>query len=136
MASLEHIDLELGEALECMMGAAADMRSVDTLNASEQLKRIGKATMVLWEIREEIYRLRPDLKVEHAQEIEQNKVRYEQLSAIHERARAAEDAGELQTARMAFVELLDASQYGHFTRLAEAGLYRTSDKEKSNKTNA
>lgn len=136
MASLEHIDLELGEALECMMGAAGDIRLVDTLDTDTQLKRIGRATMILWEIREDIYRINPNLRVEHAKEIEEDKARFESLSEIHSKACTAEDTGRLQDARAAFAELLAASQYGHFTRLAEAGLYRTMEMGRSNKTNA
>ena len=129
MASFEQLDLLLGEALENIMGAAAEIRALDTQKTKEYLKHIGRATMELWDIREDIYSIRPDIKRDLVAEHERAPQRFEELSDLHIRARTAEGAGGIDLARALYIELLHRSQYGWFTLLAEAGLYRTS-KEK------
>jgi hypothetical protein len=48
---------------------------------------------------------------------------------LHERAGVAEEKGDFVLARTLYAELLDKSHYGWFKLLAEAGLYRTSEKK-------
>jgi hypothetical protein len=127
MASFEHLDLLLGEALENMMGAAAEIRALDTEHTEEDIKHIGMATMELWEIRDRIYSVRPDIKRDFVVEHERETQRYEELSDLHQRAGTAEEAGNINLARTLYLELLHRSRYGWFTLLAEAGLYRTSE---------
>ena len=127
MASFEQLDLLLGEALENMMGAVAEIRALNTDQTKEDIKHIGMATMELWSIRDRIYSIRPDLKRDFLVEIERDPQRYEELNELNERARIAEESGNIGLARALYSELLHRSQYGWFTLLSEAGLYRTSE---------
>jgi len=131
MGSLEHLDLLLGEALECMDEAAGEVREIIAVNQKDCLRRLGRAIAELWEIREEIYGVRPDLKRDFAEEYEQDKERYEKLQQQHKRAAVAEKQGELELARKLYQELLDTSGFGFFRLVAEAGLYRVSKIEKT-----
>ncbi len=129
MASFEQLDLLLGEALENMMGAAAEIRALNTEHTEEDIKHIGMATIELWAIRDRIYSVRPDIKRDFVVEIERDPQRYEELSDLHQRAGIAEESGNINLALTLYTELLRRSQYGWFKLLGEAGLYRTS-KEK------
>ena len=131
MGSLEHLDLLLGEALESMDQAAGEVREIIAVNQKDCLRRLGRAIAELWEIREEIYGTRPDLKRDFAEEYEQDKERYETLQRQHKRAAVAEKQGDLELARKLYQELLDTSGFGFFRLVAEAGLYRASKTEKT-----
>ncbi len=129
MASFEQLDLLLGEALENMMAAAQEIRALDTQKTKEYIRHIGMATGELWAIREDIYSFRPDIKRDIVVEIEHDPQRYEELSDLHQRAGVAEEQGDLILARALYNELLHRSQYGWFTLLAQAALYRTSEEK-------
>ena len=131
MGSLEQFDLLLGEALECMDKAAGEVREIIAVNQKDCLRRLGRAIAELWEIREAIYGIRPDLKRDFVQEYEQDKERYEKLHHKHKQADLAEKQGELELARRLYQELLDTSGFGFFHLVAEAGLYRVSKIEKT-----
>jgi tetratricopeptide (TPR) repeat protein len=129
MATLEHLDLLLGEALECMEEAAHEARGLALLEPDngQILRYIGNALGQLWGIRDEIlYRLKPELKRDFVKEIEQDKTRWEELNEIHEKAYLAESKGEIHEAMSLFNKLLTASRFGYFRLLAQAGLYRVS----------
>ena len=128
MASFEQLDLLLGEALENMMGAAQEIRALNTEKTKECIRHIGMATGELWAVREGVYSFRPDITRDFVSESRSDRPRYEELSKLHERAGVAEEKGDLALARTLFTELLDKSHYGWFKLLAEAGLYRTSEK--------
>jgi hypothetical protein len=131
MASFEHLDLLIGQALECMDGAAGEIRDLSLYNQKELLKKIGLSIYELWEVRNSIYEIKPELKRDFLKKYEQDKARYEELSELHRQAYAAEKAGEDLTARNLYQKLMDASRFGFFRLLAEAGLYRVSQSEKT-----
>ena len=126
MASLEHLDLLIGEALENIMRASNEVRRIKNLDEKHVLMRIGRAVSELWEIRDEIYELKPELKRDFIIEYRQDKQRYETLSDIERRAYEAENNGNINNASNLYQELLSISHYGYFRLLAEAGLYRVS----------
>jgi hypothetical protein len=131
MASFEQLDLLLGEALENMMGAAQEIRALDTQKTKEYLRHIGTATMELWAIREDVYSVRPDIKRDFVTESRSDPPRFEKLSELHQRAGVAEKEGDVVAARALYTELRNSSPYGWFKLLAEAGLYRTSEAERT-----
>ena len=126
MVSMEQLDLLLGEALENMMGAVAELRGLNLQESTEHMKHIGRATMELWDIRDALYAVRPDIKRDFVIESKQDPVRFERLSQLHEKAGVAEKAGDRALAQSLYNELRTLSPYGWFRLLAEAGLYRTS----------
>jgi hypothetical protein len=134
MASFEQLDLLLGEALENMMGAAAEIRALNMEHTEENIKHIGMATLELWQIRDHIYSVRPDIKRDFVAERERDSQRFEELNDLHHRAGIAEEETDIALARTLYIELLHRSQYGWFRLLAEAGLYRTSEKNEPHKS--
>ncbi len=128
MSQLDEIDKFIGEALENIMVAAKLIRANDELDTDINLRPIGKSTCALWEVRDTIYKIQPNLKPEFVNELSENKNRYEALSKTHELARSFEEDGKFGQAETAFKELLLEAKIGHFKRLAEAGLYRVSQK--------
>jgi hypothetical protein len=127
MASFEQLDLLLGEALENMIGAVAEIRALNTQKTEEHLRRIGRVTTELWAIREDVYSVRPDITHDFVTELRMDPPRFEKLDELHQRAGVAEEEGDVVSARALYVELLRNSPYGWFRLLAEAGLYRTSE---------
>ncbi|MHC1727567.1 MAG: hypothetical protein AB9866_16455 [Syntrophobacteraceae bacterium] len=126
MATLEHLDLVLGEALEGIVEASNEVRGIDIVDAKEALKHLGKAVSELWHVRETIYSLKPELKRYFVQEHEEDKVRYEELSMLRERAHQAEENSDFDAAARIYEELRQTSRFGYFRMIAEAGLYRVS----------
>ena len=131
MASFEQLDLLLGEALENMMGAAAEIRALNTEHTQEYIKHVGMATLELWQIRDHIYSVRPDITRDFVVESRRDPQRFEKLSELHQRAGVAEEEGDVVSARALYIELRNSSPYGWFKLLAEAGLYRTSEAERA-----
>jgi hypothetical protein len=135
MATLEHLDLVLGEALEAIEEASNEVRGIETVDAKEALKHLGKAVTELWHVRETIYSLKPELKRDFVQEYEKDKVRYEELSMLRESARQAEEQPDLDTAVKIYEELRQTSRFGYFRMIAEAGLYRLSMRPRAEGSN-
>lgn len=92
------------------------------------------ATLELWQIRDYIYSVRPDIKRDFVAERERDPQRFDELSGLRHRAVIAEEEGDIASARTRYIELLHRSQYGWLKLLAEAGLYRTSEKNEPNKS--
>ncbi len=126
MASLEHLDLLLGEALECIEKAASEIRELNLSDSKQIMLFVGNAVGQLWGVREILYKQKPELKRDLAIEIEQDKKRWEDLNEINLKARKAESNHEIHEAMRLFDELLTTSRFGYFRLLAEAGLYRVS----------
>lgn len=126
MASMEHLDLLLGEALECISEAAGELRGLTILRYREGLRHLGNATGELWGVRDILYEIRPDLKRDFVKEHEDDEQRWEQLNSIFSTACVAEDKGEIEESTKLFETLLSKSRFGYFHLLAEAGLYRVS----------
>jgi len=126
MASLEHLDLLLGQALECVDEAAHEVRELGIPEREEFLRYIGSVVGQLWGVREILYKIKPELKRDFVKEIEQNKTRWEELHEIALKAGTAEGNGKINDAMNLFNELLTTSRFGYFRLIAEAGLYRLS----------
>jgi hypothetical protein len=135
MASLGHLDLLLGEALECIVKASSEVRGIDKIGAEEALKHFGKAITELWHVRETIYRLKPELKRDFVREYEEGKVRYEELTELLERASQAEGNSNFKAAMKLYQELRQTSRFGYFRMMAEAALYRLSTTPLSSSSN-
>ena len=133
MASFEQLDLLLGEALENMMGAAREIRALNTEKMKEYIKHIGMATGELWAIREDIRSFLPDITRDFETEARSDPPRYWKLSELHQRANVAEEQGDFVLAQALYNELLNTGHYGWFRLLAEAGLYRTSEEKNAKK---
>lgn len=129
MASLENIDLLLGEALEYMMDASREIKEIKNIDQHDSLKRIGRAVAELWEIRKNIYQLDPAIRRDFLIEYNDDKKRYEDLNQIFQKALLMEEKGIVNEAKALYTELYKISHFGFFRLLSEAGLYRTSIKD-------
>ncbi len=125
VASLENLDLLLGEALEYIVESSNEVRKINLLDQNQTLMRLGRAVCELWEVRDNIYQLRPDIKRDFVQEYEKDEQRFEKLNDLHKRAYEAETNAAIDEAIKLYKELLSTSSFGYFRLLAEAGLYRT-----------
>jgi hypothetical protein len=126
MATLEELEGLLAEALQCLSDAAGVVRGLPELEARTHLKRLGDAINNAWEIRDQIFRIRPDLKPPFVVEHEENRTRYDGLAEIAEEAHDLEESGKTSQARQKFLELHRSSVRGYFRMVAEAGLFRLS----------
>jgi hypothetical protein len=125
MGSYEHLDLLLGQALECLDDAAGEVKTLSIYNRKDLLKHIGRSIVELWEVRDAIYNIKPDIKRDFVTEYSDDKQRYENLSELHKEAVNSEEAGDYESAINLYNELLLKSKYGFFKLLAESGLYRS-----------
>ncbi len=124
MKTPAHLDSLIGEALECLNEAARGVRDLKIEPVDDNVKKFGAAIIELWEVRERLYTIKPELKRDFVVESEVNPERYEALLKVHEAAALAESNGNLQQAKILFKKLLDESKFGFFKLCAEAGLYR------------
>ena len=125
MVTFEHLDLLLGQALECIEEAASEIRELSLVKQKEMLKHIGRSIVELWEVRDLIYEIRPDIKRDFAKEYSKDQQRFEDLNLIQRKAAEAEKGGDYELAINIYNDLLSKSKYGFFKLLAEAGLYRS-----------
>ena len=125
---LDKIDKVLGDALERISIAAHEIRECDELDSDSNLRLIGETTIKLWDIREKIYGIRPDLKPDFVVEIVENKDSYDKQSSLYTLAEEKEEEGNLQAAKELYTQLLKLSTIRHFERIAQAGLYRVDKK--------
>lgn len=124
MSRLRELDVILGEALEYANDSARVIRECSEIDTKKNLYRVGHAINSLWEIREQIYAVNPELKQDFVSEFERDENRYDAMSELYSSAWQAEESGQFGEAERLYKELLQQSNYGHFRRLAEAGLYR------------
>ena len=134
MASFEHLDLLLGQALECMDDAAGEIKELSLLQQKELLKQLGHGIVEIWEVREAIYKIKPEIKRDFVTEYSNDRQRYEDLQQIHIKAIQAEKTEKYEEAINIYNELLTKSEYGFFQLIAEAGLYRSMSKKNKDKT--
>ena len=125
METYEHLDLLLGQALECMDDAAGEIKSLSTFNQKELLKCIGRSIAELWKVRDAIYEIKPEIKRDFVTEYSEDRQRFETLNALQRKAVKAEKSGDYESATKHYNDLLSISQYGFFKLIAEAGLYRS-----------
>jgi len=122
MASYEHLDLLLDQALECMDEAAGKIRELSIFNQKDLLKHIGRSIVELWEVRDAISEIKPEIKRDFVTEYSNDKQRYEDLNVLHRKVVTSEDAEDYESAISHYNELLSKSNYGFFKLIAEAGL--------------
>jgi hypothetical protein len=115
----------IGEALECATEAGRKVRELGLEPPSSYLHKIGVAVHELWEIRDALYKLHPDIKRDFVSESEVDEIRFNALTALHAEALAAEADGRIAEAAAKFQQLLADSKFGFFKLCAEAGLWRT-----------
>jgi hypothetical protein len=128
MASNQHLDAVIGEALECANEAALEVRELGLAPVDRHLKSIGHAINALWEVREALYKAHPEVKRDFVAESEVDEARFNALCALHDRACETERAGNQAEAATLFKQLLQESKFGFFKLCAEAGLFRTGTK--------
>ena len=134
MKSYEHLDLLLGQALECMDEAAGEIKALSVINQKDWLKHIGHSIVELWELRDAIYEIKPDLKRDFVIEYSNDKQRYEDLNLIQQSAAKAEDSDDYASAINHYKDLLEKSKVSFFKLIAEAGLYRCVNRQNETKT--
>ena len=129
--TLEHMDICLGEALEYLDSAGAELvkyknefQNNEKLETEELLTAVSKSITQLWKAREILYEKKPDLKQNFKKEFDADPKKYEELSKISQAAQKLEQEGKLKEAVKKYEELLKRSNFRHFTLVAQAGLYR------------
>jgi hypothetical protein len=126
MASPEHLDALIGQALECASEAARQLRELNLDPVDKHLHSIGRAANELWELREHLYEVFPGIKRDFVEESEVDEHRFNQLSALYNRALIAEQGDDKVEAAILFERLRTEAVFGFFKLCAEAGLYRIS----------
>jgi hypothetical protein len=126
MASNQHLDALIGEALECASEAALEVRELNLAPVDRHLKSLGHVVNSLWEVREALYRAHPEVKRDFVAESEADEARFNTLSALHNRACEIERAGNHTEAAALFKQLHEQAKFGFFKLCAEAGMFRTS----------
>jgi len=130
MASPQHLDALIGQALECASEAAGEVRALGLSPVDDYLKLIGAVTVNFWDLREKLYDAHPEVKRDFVKEYEVDEKRFNALTALNNQASLAESAGRIEDAAAGFQQLLDKSAFGFFKLCAEAGLYRTANAKK------
>jgi hypothetical protein len=127
-ATLESLEGLLAEAAQCLNDAAGELRALPQVELDRNLRRIGTAINAVWDFRDELHRLRPDLRPNFVVEGDTDHERYVRLSERAKEAHQLEAAGELDRAAEAFSALRVAARRGYFSIEAEAGLFRLTEK--------
>lgn len=128
MNKLSELDHVLGESLEHANYAAKLVREINALDTKINLADLGQAIGFLWEIRERIYAIAPELKPNFVQEFHLNEPNFNELCEIHDKAFTLESEKNFSEAEDLYRQLLLRAKLGHFRRLAESGLYRVTYK--------
>ncbi len=123
LAELDHV---LGESLDKLSDAARLVRVAEQLDTTGNLKKLGSAIHDIWQLREAIYVLEPDVKPDLVSEYEADAERFNNLNALYDEAVQYEQQGNVIKAAAAFKLLLQSTDSGFFVRHAQAGLYRLS----------
>jgi hypothetical protein len=127
-ATLESLEGLLAEAAQCLNDAAGELRELPQIDLDRNLRRIGTAMNAVWDFRDELHKLRPDLRPTFVVENDADPERYAQLAERSEEAHRLEEAGDVVRAAEAFSALRAAAKRGYFSMEAEAGLYRLGER--------
>jgi len=127
-ATLDSLEGLLAEAAQCLDNAAGELRALPQVDLDRNLRRIGTAMNAVWDFRDELHKLRPDLRPIFVVESDTDHERYAQLSERSKEAHQLEEAGELARAAEAFSALRAAAKRGYFSMEAEAGLFRLAER--------
>lgn len=125
MKPIELIEARLAEALQALNDAAGFIRQAEEIETDANLRNLGKAIVFAWEVREAVHKIHPNLRPNFAQELAENRARYEELSELASLAYQAEKNQDWEKAVMHYQDLKTSARYGYFELVAEAGLYRT-----------
>jgi hypothetical protein len=128
MKAIKLIESRLAEALQALDEAAGFVRDAEEIDTRENLKRLGHAINCAWELREEVHKIRPDLKPNFVIEASDNYARYEELSKLSQLAHSAEENKDWEKSKKLYVELKKTARRGYFVMVAESGLYRIIEK--------
>jgi hypothetical protein len=128
-ATLESLEGLLAEAAQCLNDAAGELRALPQVDLDRNLRRIGTAMNAVWDFRDELHKLRPDLRPNFVVESDTDHERYVKLSERSKEAHQLEEAGELARAAEAFSALRAAAKRGYFSMEAEAGLFRLAERD-------
>lgn len=84
MASLEHFDLCIGESLERLQSAVAEVQELksEVKDSKAIVAKIASAILEIWKAREIFYESMPQVKRDFKRENEEDERRYEELNAI------------------------------------------------------
>ena len=127
-ATLESLEGLLAEAAQCLNDAAGELRALPQVDLDRNLRRIGTAMNAVWDFRDELHKLRPDLRPNFVVESDTDHERYSRLSERSKEAHRLEETGELARAAEAFSALRAAAKRGYFAMEAEAGLFRLAER--------
>jgi hypothetical protein len=131
MATPQHLDALIGEALECANEAAREIRELSLNPHSSYLHKIGTVVLELWEVRSALYKIHPEIKRDFVSESETDEDRFNAMMSLQEGAVKAESEGRFLDAEAAFQRLHTESKFGFFKLCAEAGLWRTQNGQKA-----
>ena len=113
------------EALDRLTKIAPLIKDIDGLERKTNVQRIGKAICELHDIRDDIYKLRPELQPLVSKEV--NELGYEEFGnkcQVIEKAYEAESAGRIDEAIKLYTQIANEHDLGSIKMQAQAGLYR------------
>lgn len=112
--SIEYLNWVLGEALEDICEAGAEVRELDGIDQKRCLHGLGRATADLWEIREHLFELKPVLETAAYREARENsRERYNKLVSLHSEADEAEQREDWVSAKRLYEQLRAVAQRRH-----------------------
>ena len=126
MKTLRQLDHLLAEAAQCLDDSAQAVREIPDIETKAGLIRIGTAMNSIWELREIVHKISPELRPAFVEEHETDVARYEELEAMAGVAYKLEHSGEIVAAIASFEALRNKARFGYFQMVAEAGLFRLS----------
>ena len=85
MRSYEHLDLLLGQALECIDEASGEIKGLSILKQKDLLKHLGHSIVEIWEVRNAIYEIKPEIRRDFVTEYSNDPQRYEGRPGAHTR---------------------------------------------------
>lgn len=129
MSKQSDIDGHLSEALDKICATADIIREIDELDDVPTMGRLGKAIEEIWEVRERIFTLWPEVQPDSSDVAELVEV-YRKRFKASQAAEALLTVGDLTGAQAAYEKIMTRS-HGFFKMEAEAALYRISQAEKS-----
>ena len=117
---LKQLDDLLASACGILSQASSLQKALKVPPEREVLKSLGDALMRIWDAREHIFLLRPDLKPEFMQASEDNPEAYRQFLPVSLAARRLEQEGNIAGAVATYEAYIQATPQHYFRQLAEA----------------
>ena len=126
MSDLKLLDVALGDALDSLVQSTQLMKSDGRESVIVLRKDVAGVINKIWEVREQLYRVSPDLISETVLGSKQLEDSYVEQMELYEYACSLEEAGDFYNARVKFESLRGTSRSAYFVQAAQAGLYRVS----------